>query len=51
SFSVLTGLSVPPTDTPLMVRSSSELVLSRSLDIGSRDTDNNHRPTATVSRF
>ncbi|XP_060716097.1 par-3 family cell polarity regulator beta a isoform X1 [Tachysurus vachellii] len=34
-------------NTPLMVRSSSELTLSRSLDIGSRDTDNNHRPTTT----
>ncbi|MCJ8747735.1 hypothetical protein PDJAM_G00156660 [Pangasius djambal] len=36
-------------NTPLMVRSSSELVLSRPLDNGSRDTErNNNRPTATT---
>ncbi|XP_058236250.1 par-3 family cell polarity regulator beta a isoform X2 [Hemibagrus wyckioides] len=35
-------------NTPLMVRSSSELVLSRPLDMGSRDTENNnYRPTTT----
>ncbi|XP_017312395.1 par-3 family cell polarity regulator beta a isoform X1 [Ictalurus punctatus] len=36
-------------NTPLMVRSNSELVLSRTLDTGSRDTEsNNNRPTTTT---
>ncbi|KAF4074938.1 hypothetical protein AMELA_G00228920 [Ameiurus melas] len=36
-------------NTPLLVRSSSELVLSRSLDSGSRDPEsNNNRPTTTT---
>ncbi|XP_053085975.1 par-3 family cell polarity regulator beta a isoform X2 [Pangasianodon hypophthalmus] len=36
-------------NTPLMVRSSSELVLSRSLDNGSRDTESNdNRPTTAT---